>query len=116
MISYPDPWFLEKHSMFNKRGVPSDEFQKAGLYFIFHNGLLLYVGKSFNIQTRIREHQNKKGFESSMSISYFIEPDESRRDALELMYIEHYKPVMNGNTDWSKTRNNAGRSPNKKFQ
>lgn len=63
-----------------------------GLYFLFNNNEIVYIGKSENILKRIKDHRRKKIF-----THYTYIPIDSRVELsiFEFYYINKYKPVLN---------------------
>lgn len=84
-ISLRDPLKLRKY--------PKKYKPICGVYFLFHNERLVYIGKSLNIQTRISNHitENVKLFTSFS----FVKNSPRNISALEEAYIEAYKPKYN---------------------
>lgn len=66
----------------------------AGLYFLYKQGELVYIGKSNNIFYRVgmHIHENAKDFDS---FEYQIVEDENERSNLEGYLIEVFKPKYN---------------------
>lgn len=66
--------------------------QISGVYFLFRGDLIVYVGKSTDIISRIASHRkSKKAFDTYS----FIEASESEMDALETVYINKFWPEYN---------------------
>lgn len=79
-----------------KRGIlPSG----GGVYFIFHKGLLVYVGETGQIQTRCgtmgHEVYRRVRNRDSIQIGFISLPDIGRRRDLERLAIENHRPVFN---------------------
>ena len=62
-----------------------------GVYFLFDDDELVYIGQSENILSRIASHLNDKRFDSYN----FIECQYGNLDALEAKYILKYNPKYN---------------------
>ena len=71
---------------------PVDEFQ-SGIYFLFKDQKVVYVGKSLNASARIYDHQRAK---SKVFDSYAILPVAAEYlDELEVIYICKFAPIYN---------------------
>lgn len=74
----------------------------SGLYFVFQNELLIYIGKSFNIRTRFKNHQLKLGTHVIIIPICHIEND---LDQIEREVIKFFNPILN--TRFTTWRNNT---------
>lgn len=65
----------------------------CGVYFLFQNNEIVYIGSSMNIETRLQTHknENKKIFESYSFIEFPVEQILEK----ELEYFLLYKPKYN---------------------
>jgi hypothetical protein len=61
-----------------------------GLYFLYQDNKLVYIGKSVNIPNRLSNHNKKFDSYSTLMI-----PNEADMAILELAYINYYKPSEN---------------------
>jgi len=83
-----DPHKLTKHPVENI---------KRGIYFLFKDDELVYVGKSENILGRIGTHtKEKQGLFDHYA--YFVTDGDIGR--LEAEYIHKYDPILNVGHDW----------------
>lgn len=102
---YINPYLLEKYDLkCGKRKVfgkivesyNCEISQEAGIYFLFLNNELIYVGKSRNILNRMANRHNIiKNIKGKISVSFIEITDEPLRDYLELFYIHNYEPKFN---------------------
>ncbi|WP_250518638.1 phage integrase Arm DNA-binding domain-containing protein [Caballeronia sp. ATUFL_M1_KS5A] len=67
--------------------------QVCGVYFLIHGDMIVYVGQSRNILTRLAQHQSEcaKIFDSF----YMIECKASDLDRIEALYIRKFRPIYN---------------------
>lgn len=63
----------------------------CGVYFLIKDKVIVYIGQSINIASRITQHRDKD-FDS---VSY-VACHRSELDVLESLYILAYKPPLNG--------------------
>ncbi len=63
-----------------------------GVYFLMDDELIVYIGRSENIYSRISVHKDRVVFNSAY---YLPCPDRVVRGLLEKMLIRHYKPKYN---------------------
>jgi excinuclease UvrABC nuclease subunit len=63
----------------------------CGVYFLFKENELIYIGKSTNIYTRLGGHKDKK-FDRVTA----VECDEANLGAIEYALIAAYQPKLNG--------------------
>jgi hypothetical protein len=69
-----------------------DDLPRApGLYALFHEGTLVYVGESDNIQERVLAHKHSKGFDKVA----WLRVDGAQRLLLEKLFIWHHLPSEN---------------------
>lgn len=64
---------------------------KIGIYFLFNNNELVYIGQSTDIARRIQSHRNDKKFTDYS----FIECNESELNSREKSLIQKYSPKLN---------------------
>lgn len=69
-------------------------FSQSGVYFLFRGDVVVYVGQSSNVLTRIGEHISDR-FKLFDGVA-FIKCDCLNRLWLEKLYIDHFKPEYNG--------------------
>ena len=62
-----------------------------GIYFLYKNEQLVYIGQSTDILLRIRNHFKEKDFDN---YSYF-ECEISKLNQVERLFIEKYTPLLN---------------------
>ena len=72
--------------------------KETGVYHLFYNGLLIYIGFSRNIQKRLKSHHFDKRMTFD-AVLWFVDEDKSLREWLdfERNLIEYWKPSMNKN-------------------
>ena len=75
-----------------KLKLPSIRHRKplSGVYFLFLNGNLQYVGKAKHILSRIGSHRDK----DYNSFAY-IECTQEEAQVIEIAYIKQHKPPLN---------------------
>ena len=71
-----------------KRSIPLAG--TPGIYFLFANGQLMYVGRSINLWRRIEEHK-RRSFDSYS----FVPCQVADLTRLEARYIDKFKPPWN---------------------
>lgn len=91
----------------------------SGCYFLYNNGIIVYVGESNNVFGRIGEHirEGSKIFDEFE----FIECNEEERQNMETFLIDIIKPKYNlsrgkGNIKIQKAINNNIKSNEKKYK
>lgn len=62
-----------------------------GVYFLFDKGILVYIGQSVHVGSRVANHAGTKEFDSATYIPVEI----SLIDEVEAFLIEYYKPKYN---------------------
>lgn len=72
----------------------SELFEISGIYMLYHNGVLVYIGESACILSRICQHrqEGKKEFDVFRII---IQPDEEKRLNIEKLLIRKHSPKYN---------------------
>ena len=80
-----------KHSRFSVSGTC------AGVYFLYNNDDLVYVGQTWNCFLRVAEHTRKDGsrFKEFTSWSFIPLEDQTQRKDLERKLIREYQPIYN---------------------
>ena len=63
-----------------------------GVYILYKQNLIIYIGKSKNINNRILQHKKDKDFDSVKSICF---TNDSYIDLYEPFLINKYKPMLN---------------------
>jgi len=73
------------------------DLRKAGLYFLYKNDVLVYIGVSKNIYVRVLEHcfDNTKDFDSIKAISTKDNANRTVTEIMEVFLISNYKPKYN---------------------
>lgn len=69
----------------------------TGVYFLFYNDVLVYVGQSTNVEKRLMSHFSSKVFDKY----HYIKCDEDRLLEVEKHYIDKFKPFYNGTNNKS---------------
>ena len=64
----------------------------SGVYRLYKNDRIVYVGKSINIKSRVKDHKRDKDFDS---FDFSIMNNESNKNLYEIYYIDKYKPIYN---------------------
>lgn len=70
------------------------DYSRQGLYYLSIDGSIVYIGKTTNIDRRIKAHiaEDVKVFDG---VSFYPIPNTSDMGILELLYIDKYKPIYN---------------------
>jgi hypothetical protein len=63
----------------------------CGIYFLFREGILLYIGQAVNVPRRVEEHFRKKGFDSWS----WIPVPPSKLTEAETFLIRKFRPALN---------------------
>ena len=68
--------------------------KKTGIYFLIKNDVVVYVGQSIDIYTRVLEHkfENKKEFDN---VKALVIEDNTKREIYEMSFISILKPKCN---------------------
>ncbi len=66
-----------------------------GIYFLFHKGKLIYIGKSKDAISRIYQHREQKRFSFDSYVIYPFPGPTEMLELAELLYIDKFKPVFN---------------------
>lgn len=71
--------------------------QCNGIYFLFNEGNLVYVGKGWNCFLRVAEHTRKESHNNKRFTHWnFIEiPESENLGAIERELIKKYRPPLN---------------------
>lgn len=64
----------------------------SGIYRLYKNNKIVYIGKSKCIKTRIQQHLKEKDIDG---FDFTILDNESDKNLYEIYYIDKYKPVYN---------------------
>jgi hypothetical protein len=64
-----------------------------GVYFLFHNEELVYIGRTPNVYRRVGEHINSKKIDSFYLLP--IEGDDLQLASIERAYLHKYMPSLN---------------------
>lgn len=64
---------------------------RCGVYFLFQQGRLVYVGQAINMARRIGQHTHDKAFDSYS----YIECPQAELNAVEQTYIQRFRPPLN---------------------
>jgi len=65
---------------------------EEGIYILYKQNLIIYIGKSKNISSRVSQHKKDKDFDSVKSICF---TNTSYIDLYEPFLINKYKPILN---------------------
>lgn len=81
--------------------------KEQGIYFIFSENELLYIGRSNNLFTRIKKHIHPSYIEQAFvnpkeikSIMYILEKNSEECKYTEQNLIDDLKPKHNGELNW----------------
>lgn len=82
----------------------SDELFVSGIYFIWSEDVIVYVGQSLNVLRRAMEHMGgaNSRVRGATHFSYVETPDHAL-NLMEALYIDKFKPIYNaspGNFSW----------------
>lgn len=65
-----------------------------GIYKLYNNGVVVYVGQSINVFSRVKAHKTDKLIDFDFYKYFFC--DKHDLDTLEKALINKYKPIHNG--------------------
>jgi excinuclease UvrABC nuclease subunit len=71
------------------------EGNTPGIYFLFDNDELVYIGKGWNCFLRVAEHTRKDSTKIFTSWEYIQIDDEAKYGELEKQLIKQYRPRYN---------------------
>ena len=84
-------WYEVNHEICVKKY--SDLTKKiSGIYRLYKNNEIIYIGKSICIKSRLTQHKSEKDTDS---FDFTILNNESDKNIYELYYIDKYKPTHN---------------------
>tara|TARA_X000001036_G_C20140235_1_gene586998 strand:- start:107 stop:472 length:366 start_codon:yes stop_codon:yes gene_type:complete len=66
--------------------------KRSGVYFLFDGDELIYIGQTINEYQRVAGHFNDKIFDSYT----FMPCLKEELNTIESVYIDHFKPKLNG--------------------
>lgn len=93
-MSLPSDRPLSDKELFNARQEWREDEPVSGVYFLFRECRIAYIGKSTNVRSRVREHmRTSKKYDSWSFIAHPVE----QLGHLEAFYIHTHNPVDNGN-------------------
>ncbi len=72
--------------------VYNESVKEEGIYLLYKDNHIIYIGKSNNIHNRIQQHKKDKEFDLVKSIIF---KDISNIDLYEPYLINKYKPILN---------------------
>ncbi|MCK5616220.1 hypothetical protein KAR91_80905 [Candidatus Pacearchaeota archaeon] len=84
---------IEKMKLFYESMPLKDQGFKPGVYFLFKDMDLVYIGESQCIMPRICQHYGQKDFDSYRI--YAVMPNEKERKILERRLIKKHRPILN---------------------
>lgn len=67
----------------------------SGVYFLFHNDEVVYIGQGWNCFLRVAEHTRKDSCKIFTHWSYVEVESETERKALERELIKKHRPKFN---------------------
>jgi hypothetical protein len=76
----------------NKNNIYNYPVELSGVYILYENDKVVYVGKSNNMKNRITQHKKDKEFNKIICLSFENEGD---KNIYELYYISKFKPKYN---------------------
>jgi len=65
--------------------------EHPSVYFLFEKGVLVYIGKSIHLSSRIRQHRDTKVFDEI----YHIPIEERMLESVETALITFFQPKLN---------------------
>lgn len=95
MLNYSEEELLAKSKPYGLRD------KICGVYFLFYQDILVYVGQSVDIDSRLLSHFTTKAFDR---YSYIV-LSEDELDDVENYYINKYKPIYNSKINGKFHRN-----------
>lgn len=79
----------------------------CGVYFLFSGDECVYVGKSLQVHTRVREHRTKNSTKKEFDSYAFIPCEAGKLDELEAHYIAMMRPRLNESLNPDRKRSKA---------
>jgi len=67
----------------------------SGVYFLFNNDALVYIGEGWNCFLRVAEHTRKESEKVFTRWNFIPIEDEQERIALERALRDQFKPIYN---------------------
>jgi excinuclease UvrABC nuclease subunit len=71
------------------------EGNSPGVYFLFNDDELVYIGKGWNCLLRVAEHTRKESTKTFTSWEYIQINEKEKYDELEKKLIKQYRPRYN---------------------
>ena len=73
--------------------IPDTRYQASltGIYFLFRDNVLQYIGQSQNVMQRVGQHLRNKQFDTFT----YIECNIAELNDMEIRYIRQYNPPLN---------------------
>lgn len=84
--------YLSLKSKFYKSSLFSLDNNLNGVYRLYKNNEIIYIGKSKNIKNRLLSHNSDKDFDS---FDYVEIDNNADKDLYEMYYIDKFKPILN---------------------
>jgi hypothetical protein len=66
--------------------------EKAYIYYLYNNGICVYIGQTFNVSRRLKEHLHTKKIFNEIA---FFEVNAFEVDRIERILINRYRPKYN---------------------
>lgn len=85
-----------------------DQRADCGLYFLFMDGALQYVGQSHRIAARIKRHRELR--EVAFDEWHVLRCEVIDLDLAEALYVRHYQPPFNRGVNRMRTKNPSPKS------
>ena len=86
---------LKKEKRYSITASITTNSKQRGIYALFYQNKLIYVGQTINLGFRLATHRRKYGYE--LEYALYKLPDASVKELLiyEAIYISHYNPTIN---------------------
>lgn len=84
--------YLSLKSRFYKSSLFNLDNNLNGVYRLYKNNEIIYIGKSKNIKNRLLSHNYDKDFDS---LDYVEIDNNADKDLYEMYYIDKFKPILN---------------------
>jgi len=84
-------WYEVNLSM-NIDKIDQMKLDISGIYRLYKNGIIVYIGKSVCIKKRLNKHKKEKDIDS---FDFTILNNSSDKNLYEIYYIDKYKPLYN---------------------
>ena len=75
--------------------MPDEEFEQPGIYFLIQQDVIIYVGQSVNVLTRIKDHWRNRSYVRSFDKYNWIGCEKAILNEVESEMILRFRPKLN---------------------